>query len=138
MPVMTKQGGSMPFKVLPGVNLNARTLFLVLFGLSLAPQINADYLSDLEAEVQSMGSMDGVPAEEEASNWTPDNLSDVSLHKNLNEKGFEENLKHSALGSYHVYSKLSPAYQEQVYKAYQEGAGLDELKILIRDLFNQL
>ena len=128
----------MPFKVLPGANLKARTLLLVLFGFALAPQVNADYLSDLEAEVQSMGAMDGVPAEEEASNWTPDNLSDVSLHRDLNTKGFEENLKHSALGSYHVFSKLGPAYQEQVYKAYQEGADLDKLKILIRDLFNQL
>ena len=109
---------------------------VMFYGLVLAPASHADYLSDLEAEAQKQESKNG--AVEEASNYKPGSLTDNSLHKGLNRKGFEENLRHSSLGSYHVFTKLNSTSQEQVYMAYQGGDSLDELRTLIKDLYNQL
>lgn len=109
---------------------------VMLFGLVFSPASQADYLSDLEAEAQKQEGSNG--AVEEVSNFKPDSLTDNSLHKGLNRKGFEENLKHSSLGSYHVFTKLNSTSQEQVYMAYQGGGSIDELRTLIKDLYNQL
>ena len=107
---------------------------VMIFGLMLSTTASANYLSDLEAEAKTQENIsNGVV--KEVSNYKPDSATDGSLHTGLNRTGFEENLQRSSLGSYHMFSKLNSTQQEQVYKAYQDGASLKELKRLIRKLY---
>lgn len=108
----------------------------LIAGLLLSTALHADYLSDLEAEAQRIEDI-SASGDEEISNYTPNSPTDTSLHKDLNRTGFEANLHHSALGSYHVFKKLNSTHQEQVYADYQGGKSLRELRKLIRQLYRQ-
>ncbi len=116
-----------------------RAAVVLLAGFFLTPPLHADYLSELEAEAKSLDDPTTTPTEEKASSWSVKELEiDNTLQPNLEQPEFEQQLKNSFIGSYTVYSRLSDSQKGLVYAAYKDRVSIDELKRLIRELYNKL
>ena len=119
--------------------MSLTTLVMLLAGLFLSPQLQADYLSDLESEAKILDDPTSTATEEKASGWSIKELEiSDTLTPNLKQPEFEQQLKNSFLGSYTVYSRLTDAQKGLVYASYTDNVGIDELKRLIRELYNKL
>lgn len=116
-----------------------RAAVVLLAGLFLTPQLYADYLSDLESEAKSLDNPTAPPAQDDAASWSVKDLEiSNTLQPGLEQPEFEQRLKSSFIGSYTVYTRLDETQKAEVYSAYKDGMSIDELKLLIRDLYNQL
>ncbi len=114
-------------------------VLVLLCGLTLSPQLYADYLSDLEAEAKSLDDPTAAPAKEEASDWSVKDLEiSNTMQPNLGQPEFEQQLKNSFIGSYTVYSRLTDEQKGLVYATYKDNVSIDELKRVIRELYNKL
>ncbi len=77
--------------------------------LSLMTPIQADYLSDLQAEVEQGGA-------------TVDNSSIVQISR----EDFEQKFSQKIPGVYKLYQKLDPAQQTQIWKQYTQDLKMTE------------
>ena len=98
--------------------------------------INAE-AEDLQVDpgTESEQQRTNIPTESFAGGWDRDgqSMSD-DLERGLDQADFEDALEEGYYGSFIFYKNLNAAKQDQVYKAYQQGANIDGLRDLIIQL----
>jgi hypothetical protein len=102
------------------------------------------YMDALNAEAEDLQVDPGTESEQQRTNipggsftggWDREgqSMSD-GLERGLDQADFEDALEEGYYGSFIFYKNLNTGKQEQVYKAYQQGADIDGLRDLIIQL----
>ncbi len=118
--------------------------FILILLLSWSLVSNADEYSDaLDAEasgmvVETRTNEKNKAAVKAQNNWSfsAQSLLD-ELPPKLPKKQFESTLKELFYGSFIFYSKLKPKQSDFVFKAYEEGMGIEKLRSLITDEYKK-
>ncbi len=109
------------YRLLPTIKA---ALSLSLLGFSC--MVQADYLSELEAEAKSTGTQAEQP---DASAWTPDKQGIASgLRKGMTHEEFEKSLHDNYYGSFLFYDKLSQWNKKQVFDVYQKSNDIEQVR----------
>lgn len=114
-----------------------------LFILSSAIAEDA-YMDAINAEAQDLEVDPGTERENQKADipggsftggWSRDGQGlGEGLERGLDKDDFEDALEEGYYGSYIFYKNLGPAKQDQVFKAYEQGADIEGLRDLIVQL----
>lgn len=110
-------------RVVPVLRWFCRVIFGFVISFSVIATEEDDYLSALQQEADKVDERAAGVASAEA------------VSGRLSRESFESELKEKYAGSAVFYSKLEPGSQEEIYREYQSGATISQLRKKIMDRF---
>ena len=112
----------------------------LLFSSALAEDAYMDAINaeaqglEVDPESEREQQKADIPGGSFSGSWTSNDQGLEGLKRGLDKPDFEDSLETNYYGSYIFYKNLNPSKQDQVYKAYQQGADIDGLRDLIIQL----